>query len=78
MNAAFLKKKFDSALDYDAYLETDSEKAANWNKIYEQVQLTDEQRRLVAGFARKVKSLCISGICCGECVQQGPLLQRIA
>ncbi len=78
MNAAFLKKKFDSGLDYDAYLATDSEKAANWNKIHEQVQLTDEQRHLVSGFARNVKALCISGIWCGDCVQQGPLLQRIA
>ena len=78
MNAAFLKKKFDGALDYDTYLATDREKAANWTKIYEQVQLTDEQRRLVSGFARNVKALCISGIWCGDCAQQGPLLQRIA
>ncbi len=78
MNAAFLKSKFDDALRYEAYLATNDEKAANWNTIYEQIQLTDEQRRLVNGFSREVKVLCISGIWCGDCVQQGPLLQRIA
>lgn len=78
MNAAFLNKKFNAGLQYSAYLATNDEKAANWNTIYEQIQLTDEQRRLVNGFSREVKVLCISGIWCGDCVQQGPLLQRIA
>ncbi len=78
MDAAYLKNKFGHALDYDAYLATNSEKAGNWNTIYEQVQLADEQRCLIEGFVREVKVLCVSGIWCGDCVQQGPLIQRIA
>ncbi len=78
LKATFLKSKFDAALDWDAYLATDADKAADWRTIYDQVALTDEQRRLVSGFTRQVKALCVSGIWCGDCVQQGPLIQRIA
>ncbi len=78
MNAGYLKSKHESGLAYRDYLATDPEKATPWNAIYEQVALTDEQRRLVGGFTRRVNVLCVSGIWCGDCVQQGPLLERIA
>ena len=78
INSTYLKTKFDAALDWEGYLATDDEKAANWRTIYEQVSLTDEQRRLVGGFTRQVNAVCVSGIWCGDCVQQGPLIQRIA
>ena len=78
MNAAELKANHDSALDYEAYLATDPAKAAAWNTVYDQTPLTEDQRRLVAGFTREMRVLCLSGIWCGDCAQQGPLLQRIA
>ena len=78
MKASYLESKFDAAAGYDDYLATDPGKAANWTKIYEQSSLTDAQRRLVEGFTREVRMLCLSGIWCGDCVQQGPLLARIA
>ena len=78
MNATYLKSKYDAGLDYDAYLATDPEKAEHWRKIYSELDLSDEQRRLVSGFTRAMNVLCISGIWCGDCVQQGPLLQRIS
>ena len=78
MNATFLRKKFDAALTWEQYLATDTERAPNWLKIYEQVGLMPDQVRLVGGVTREVKLLCVSGIWCGDCVQQGPLLQRIA
>ncbi len=78
MNASYLKRKFEAALSWEAYLATDSDKAANWNTVYEQVGLTDGQKSLVHGFMREIKALCVSGIWCGDCVQQGPLVQRIA
>ena len=78
MNAEYLTKKFESALTYSDYMATNPEKAANWNTIYKQTHLTDEQRTLICGFTRKVNVLCISGIWCGDCVQQGPLFQHIA
>ena len=78
MNAEYLTKKFESALSYSEYLATDPEKAANWNKIYDQTKLTDEQQTLIKGFTRKLNVLCISGIWCGDCAQQGPLFEHIA
>jgi len=78
MNAQTLEAKFDAALDWEAYLRTDPRKADDWRRIHEQVHLAPGQRRLVEGFARDIKVLFVSGIWCGDCVQQGPLLKRIA
>lgn len=78
MNAAYLKSKFEASLGWEAYLATDGEKAANWRSCYDQARLSEEQRKLVKGFVRRMNVLCISGIWCGDCVQQGPLIQRIA
>ena len=78
LNATTLRTKHEAGLDYRAYLATDEEKAGAWNTIYDQVTLTDEQRRLLEGFTRTMPVLCLSGIWCGDCVQQGPLVQRIA
>ena len=78
MNATYLRKQFDAGLTWDQYLATDTERSPNWLKIYQQVDLTADQRSLLGGFAREVRMLCVSGIWCGDCVQQGPLLQRIA
>ncbi len=78
MNATYLKSKHDAGLDYESYLATDSEKGDNWRTIDAQVALSDTQRALIEGFAREMKVLVVSGIWCGDCVQQGPLLERIA
>jgi len=77
-DAALLRAAFERSLDWDAYLATDEEKAAKWREIHERIDLDDAQRRLARGFSREMKVLVVSGIWCGDCVQQGPLLQRIA
>lgn len=79
LNADFLRTKFHAGLAYDAYLQTgkpDQQEA--WTTIYSQLQLTNPQRKLLSGFAREMHVICVSGIWCGDCVQQGPLIQRIA
>ena len=78
MNATYLKSKHDAGLDYESYLATDSDKGDNWRTIGSQVTLSETQRALITGFAREMKVLVVSGIWCGDCVQQGPLLERIA
>jgi thiol-disulfide isomerase/thioredoxin len=78
LNAQFLKSKFEAGLPYEEYLKTDPEKAENWRKIYEQAALKPEQKKLISGFVREMQVLVISGIWCGDCVQQLPLVQRIA
>ncbi len=78
MNATYLKSKHDAGLDYETYLASDPDKGDNGRTIGAQVTLSDPQRALIEGFAREMKVLVVSGIWCGDCVQQGPLLERIA
>ena len=78
MNPQFLQQKFDAALPYDDYLASNPNKAAAWRAIENQLTLSPEQRDLLAAFTRRVNVLVISGIWCGDCVHQGPLLHHIA
>ncbi len=77
MNPAFLAEKFAAALPFERYVQTGTdEQRRRWQQVYDSARLTDEQARLVAGFVREMKVLIVSGIWCGDCVQQCPLLQR--
>ena len=73
-----LRRHHEAGHDYAAYLATDPEKAERWTEIYDRVTLDEPQKRLVSGFTRTMRVLGVSGIWCGDCVQQGPLIQRIA
>ena len=78
INASYLGEKFGHALAWEPYLATDQRKAAPWRAVYERVGLAPQHEKLVKGFTRQVNLLCVSGIWCGDCAQQGPLLERIA
>ncbi len=76
MDPALLKAAFAAALPYDRYLAGDPEKAAAWRAV--KSELTTEQRSLLAGFTRRMPVLVLSGVWCGDCAQQGPMLEAIA
>jgi thiol-disulfide isomerase/thioredoxin len=77
-NASFLSEKFATGLPYDRYLKTgNEEQQRRWTQVYEAAHLTATQKELVGGFVREMKILTFSGIWCGDCVQQCPLIQRI-
>jgi len=79
MDATYLKQKHTAGQPYDDYVATGKpEQQDNWKKIYDQAALTDAQRQLIAGFTRQMKIIGLSGVWCGDCVQQCPLIQRIA
>jgi len=79
LNAEYLKSKFEQAHAYDAYVATGTDAQKDgWQKIYDQARLTDEQVKLVGAFTRQMKVLVSSGVWCGDCVQQIPLLEKIA
>lgn len=79
MQASFLAEKFAAALPYDHYVRTGSdEHQRRWQQVYTAANLTEAQKQLVAGFVRDMKVLILSGVWCGDCIQQCPLLQRIA
>lgn len=79
MDARYLADKFAAALPYDRYVLTGKEEQQRrWKQVYDAAALAPDQQRLVGGFARGMKVLVSSGIWCGDCVQQCPLLQRTA
>jgi thiol-disulfide isomerase/thioredoxin len=74
-----LIREFEAALPYDRYVATGKpEQQPAWQRIYDQVRLTDAQRGLLRGFVRELNVLVVSGIWCGDCAQQCPLLEHIA
>ncbi len=79
MNATYLAEKFAAALSYERYLETGTdEQRRRWRQVYDASRLTIEQSHLLAGFVREIRLLVVSGIWCGDCVQQCPLLRHCA
>ncbi len=78
-NASYLSEKFQSGLGYGAYLQTGTEEQQRrWTQVYDAARLGETQNQLIAGFVREMKILIFSGIWCGDCVQQCPLIHRIA
>lgn len=67
------------ALPYGEFLERHGEPRhrERWQRVYDQVALDPDQQRLVASFTRRMHLLCVAGAWCGDCVLQGPILQRI-
>ncbi len=79
LDADFLRTKFEAALPYAEYVATGKpDQQSAWADIYAQAEPTADQRRLVAGFTRDMHVLVSSGVWCGDCVQQCPLIARIA
>jgi hypothetical protein len=76
----FWKHAFAQGLGYDAYLSTtEPEKAERWRTMAGLIPaLTAEQSDSLRGHGRAMKVLVLSGAWCGDCVRQGPMLQRIA
>lgn len=78
-NAYVLVEKFGIAIPYERHVQSgNEEQQRRWKQVYDAAQLTDAQKSLVNGFVRNMKILVFSGVWCGDCIQQCPLLQRIA
>jgi thiol-disulfide isomerase/thioredoxin len=79
MKASYVSERFASALPYHSYLQAGTEEQQRrWTQVYDLAHLTRAQNQLVGGFERQMKVLVYSGIWCGDCVQQVPLIHRIA
>jgi hypothetical protein len=79
MNSQYLSEQFSSAVPYEKYLQLGKEEhQRRWKQVYDAVRLTESQRQLIGGFVRQTNILVLSGVWCGDCVEQCPLLQRIA
>jgi thiol-disulfide isomerase/thioredoxin len=71
--------EFAQGLSYRDFLtkHATADQQKRWQAVYESVTFTAEQRELLAGFAREMRVLCITGAWCGDCVNQCPVLARI-
>ena len=77
-NTSHALDRFASGLPYDRYVQTGTdEQQRRWRQVYDAARLSDAQNQLVGGFVREMKILIFSGIWCGDCVEQCPLIQRI-
>jgi thiol-disulfide isomerase/thioredoxin len=79
MNTQYLTEKFAAALPYAEYVATGKEEhQRRWAQSFDSSRLTDAQTHLLGSFARQMHTLVVSGIWCGDCATQCPLMQRIA
>jgi hypothetical protein len=75
----FLRSKFEAGLTYDSYTAGGTpDQQASWRRHFERAQLTQDQRSLLAGFSRHLNVLVTSGMWCGDCSAQVPMLAQIA
>jgi hypothetical protein len=78
IRAAYLSDQFASGFPYDRYVRTGTdEQQRRWSQGHDAALLTDAQKQLVGSFVREMRILIFSGIWCGDCVEQCPLIHRI-
>ena len=75
----FWRSQFDAAKPMGPYLADGPDNhRAKWEAMAGRIALGDEQQQRAATFVRNMPVLCLSGIWCGDCVRQGPILEAIA
>jgi Thioredoxin len=75
------KRWFETAEEYDAYLAgCDPAKAAKWTALAMRIPPLDAERssRLTGHVGARLRVLLASGVWCGDCVRQGPMIRQIA
>ncbi|MFN4258873.1 MAG: thioredoxin family protein [Gemmataceae bacterium] len=63
--------------DFLARYANDQQKQ-RWRQVFDEVQLTSEQRQVLASFRRSMPVLCLAGAWCGDCVNQCPIFEHFA
>jgi hypothetical protein len=71
---------FDSGLGYADFLAQygKPEHRDRWAAFYDQAALNAEANAVLGGFVRRMNVFCLAGTWCGDCVNQCPILQRMA
>jgi len=80
LRADFWKKHFANAQPLNEYLEhSDPVHASKWARMGESIRsLDDRQKARVGGHGRTLNVLVYSGVWCGDCVRQGPMIEAVA
>jgi Thioredoxin len=73
------REAFGQALTYSEYVATGTPAHhEKWAAYRERVSLSEHQRHVARGFARQLNVLVLSGMWCGDCARQGPMIAAIA
>ncbi len=75
----FWKSLFEQSADYEEYLaKGDQSKVPRWRDSEKRIpDLTEGQLKRIRGYDRELNVLVYTGIWCGDCSRQGPLLMKI-
>ena len=78
IHSSLWRESWDKALPFKLYIESDGGTyRGKWEETYNRVVLSEEQRKTICGFVRKLQVLVLSGVWCGDCSRQGPIIQKI-
>lgn len=74
----FVRLKHSQGSDYRTYIASGSpDQQANWDRAHARVRLAPAQQALIASFTRQIHVLVTSGLWCGDCAAQVPMLDHI-
>ena len=74
----FFHDFFEKGLPFSEYLATgDAGQQARWKAYALPLSLSEEQRSRLEAFKRQMNVIVLSGIWCGDCSRQGPMLRLI-
>jgi len=78
-NESFMSNAFAKGLPFDQYIASGTpEQQSRWTQVTEAIKVTADQTTLFSTFTREMKVLIISGLWCGDCVEQGPMAHILA
>ena len=78
LSSTQLKGWHDKGLSYNEYLAQTPLKALPWRDNDSRCELSGSQQTLLSSFTRNMKVIVLSGVWCGDCSSQGPMLAAIA
>lgn len=79
LEAEFFQRSFSEALPYDAYVASgEPQQVANVRQYESLIALTGEEEALLHSYTRRMNCLVLSGLWCGDCTRQVPMLNVIA
>ena len=80
IHSALWKRAFQQATDYDTYLDrSPADRSDRWRTLAASLPplAPDEVSRLT-GHDGRMNLLLVSGVWCGDCVRQGPMIRQLA
>lgn len=78
IDPALLRSKHAAGVAYGDYVRSSPQHEAAWRAVESRVKLSPAQHTLIDGFIRRINVICLSGMWCGDCSAQGPMLAAIA